>query len=154
MGRAARRKHQNRNRTTASQSQTTPSQTNLNQAFEDVTAAGVPPEIAARLLSRYQEQERQDSQRQHRRTRLQKGDSSGWDTASAAVVGQLAQLTEAVLSAGNAAEYTEPELQQIGRDLHRLGGKSLMERTLEEIVPRPLQREVEFFWDGIGDWRA
>lgn len=43
--------------------------------------------------------------------------------------------------------------REIGRELYRRGGVSLMKRVLDE-GPIPGQRTIDQFWDGIGDWRG
>ena len=45
--------------------------------------------------------------------------------------------------------------REIGQELHRRGGESLMKRVLDEdIGPIPGQRTIDQFWNGIGDWRG
>ena len=45
--------------------------------------------------------------------------------------------------------------REIGEELYRRGGKSLMKRIIDEGVgPVPGQRTIDQFWDGIGEWRG
>jgi len=52
----------------------------------------------------------------------------------------------------------EQELRQIGMLMDRLGGMSLMRATWGEFARRcevrGAPRNLEFMWDGIGDWRG
>lgn len=47
----------------------------------------------------------------------------------------------------------KPRVREIGVHLYQLGGEDLMFSVADQI-PKYDQRELEFAWDGIGQWRA
>lgn len=51
-------------------------------------------------------------------------------------------------------EHNEDRVREIGRRLHESGGTALMERVALRIPEAGDRRELEYCWDGIGEWRA
>lgn len=49
------------------------------------------------------------------------------------------------------------QVRQIGLELHEVGGLGAMQvafRAAQPALGRELSRQLEFDWDGIGEWRA
>lgn len=51
-------------------------------------------------------------------------------------------------------EHNEARVREIGEELLKSGGTALMERVALRLENSGDQRELEYAWDGIGDWKA
>lgn len=125
------------------------------EAVAYLESVGMSEAAIEKLQATYRQRGQEDEVRRQRcASLLKEGDAAVWQSpAATAIAQQLAKLTLDGLE-DESASLPEVPLREVGESLQRLGGTSLMSKTLEELVPRTLQRKIEFIWDGIGEWRA
>ena len=53
-----------------------------------------------------------------------------------------------------ASETNKKNLKLAGEFLYKLGGCYYMSSFLKTNIPKIFHREIDMYWDGIGEWKA